>query len=153
MYPLKHHFYFVIKCCNLHLGSVEELHQIFSAFQSKVMEKEKTLREVRFLYFMYFNDRLFSFVKLQIMACRIFKIILNMSVLSLCPKHCLLTCFWIVKVEELKQDSVVKKRVNLSLAVCKSGSWFDTFILWLGFLNPTLRQNRSYKRSNKKFAI
>lgn len=93
IYPLKHHFYFVIKCCNLHLGSVEELHQIFSAFQSKVMEKEQTLREVRFLYFMYFNDRLFSFVKLQIMACRIFKIILNMSVLSLCPKHCLLTCF------------------------------------------------------------
>lgn len=67
--------------------------------------------------------------------------------LSLCPKHCLLTCFWIVKVEELQQDSVIKKKVNVSLAVCKLGAWFDNFIFWLRFLNPTLRQNRSFEIS------
>ncbi|KAL9988028.1 hypothetical protein ACROYT_G002425 [Oculina patagonica] len=33
------------KITNLFNGSVEELHQIFSEFQSRVMEKEKTLRE------------------------------------------------------------------------------------------------------------
>jgi len=33
------------KITNLFDGSVEELHQIFEAFRSKVMEKEKTLRE------------------------------------------------------------------------------------------------------------
>ena len=32
-------------------GSVEELHKIFSEFQSRVMEKEKNLREVRQLAF------------------------------------------------------------------------------------------------------
>lgn len=76
---------------HLHVGSVEELHQIFSAFQSKVMEKEKTLREVNHLQ--HFMD--FSIVNVQLIACIIFKMILNLSV-SLCPKHCFLNCLRIV---------------------------------------------------------
>ena len=35
---------------------MEELHQIFAAFQSKVMEKEKTLREVSWLVFYGLKD-------------------------------------------------------------------------------------------------